>query len=103
MVLRSQPGFERTPLRFNPALPLSHYRADTMVSAYRGNEKIVVDKSTLTRVAKRSLQLHTGLAACHLKDKHSGPCVAISIRDGNKSRGDERLVLRLGEMMGFLH
>lgn len=43
---------EHVPLRFNPALPLSHYRTDMMVSAYRGNEKIVVDKSTLTRVAE---------------------------------------------------
>lgn len=59
-----------------------------MVSAYRRNEKIVVDKSTLTRVAKRSLQLHAGLAVCHLKDKHSGPCIAISIRDENKGRGE---------------
>lgn len=24
---------------------------------------------------------------CHLKDKHSGPCVAISIRDENKGKG----------------
>lgn len=69
-----------------------------MVSAYRGNEKIVVDKSTLTREAKRSLQLHTELAVCHLK--HSGPCVAISIRDENKGRGEQEA---LGEMMGFLH
>lgn len=25
---------------------------------------------------------------CHLKDKHSGPCVAISIGDENKGRGE---------------
>lgn len=46
------PAFERTLLRLNPASPLSHYRRDMMVSAYRGNEKIVVDKSALTRVAE---------------------------------------------------
>lgn len=37
---------------------------------------------------KRSLQLHTGLAMCHLQDKDSGPCVAISIRHEHKGRGE---------------
>lgn len=48
---------------------------------------------------------------CHLKDKHSGPCVAISIRAENKgkrvvggARGERKACLKsFGEMMGFLH
>lgn len=31
---------------------------------------------------------------CHLKDKHSGPCVAIFIRDGNKGRGERKACLQ---------
>lgn len=31
---------------------------------------------------------------CHLKDKHSGPCVAISIRDENKGRGERKACVK---------
>lgn len=72
-----------------------------MVSAYRGNEKIVVDKSALTRVAEEIPQLRTGLARCHLKDKHSGPCVAISIRDGNKGSTERNAPVKSWHDDGF--
>ena len=31
---------------------------------------------------------------CHLKDKHSGQCVAISIRDENKGRRERKSCLK---------